>query len=53
MCRFYRDVYNPWIFCFWDPNWLAADQTLDVMLDKGEIDVYTALHPGPATTGEP
>ena len=34
-------------------HWLTADQTLDVMLDKGEIDVYTALRPGPVTTGEP
>jgi hypothetical protein len=34
-------------------HWLNADQTLDVMLDKGEIDVYTALRPGPVTTGEP
>ena len=33
-------------------HWLTADQTLDVMLDKGEIDVYTALRPGPVTTGD-
>ena len=34
-------------------HWLTADQTLDVMLDKREIDVYTALRAGgPVTTGD-
>ncbi|HVH73997.1 MAG TPA: hypothetical protein VM755_03690 [Stellaceae bacterium] len=28
-------------------HWLSADQTLDRMLDRGEIDLCTAIRPGP------
>jgi 4,5-dihydroxyphthalate decarboxylase len=31
-------------------HWLTADQTLDVMLDRGEIDVCTAIRPGSRVT---
>jgi 4,5-dihydroxyphthalate decarboxylase len=35
-------------------RWLTADQTLDVMLDRGEIDVCTAIRPGGrVTAGDP
>src|SRR5215471_10443683 len=30
--------------------WLTVDQTLDVMLDRGEIDVCTAIRPQPRVT---
>ena len=34
-------------------HWLTADQTLDVMLDRGEIDVFTAMRAGgPVTAGD-
>ena len=31
-------------------HWLTVDQTLDVMLDRGEIDVCTAIRPGARVT---
>jgi 4,5-dihydroxyphthalate decarboxylase len=31
-------------------NWLTADQTMDVMLDKGEIDACTAIRPAAKVT---
>jgi 4,5-dihydroxyphthalate decarboxylase len=35
-------------------HWLTADQTLDVMLDRGEIDACTAIRPGGrVTAGDP
>ncbi len=33
-------------------HWLTADQTLDVMLDRGELDVVTAIRPGRVTAGD-
>jgi 4,5-dihydroxyphthalate decarboxylase len=33
-------------------HWLSADQTLDVMLDREELDACTALRPGPVTAGD-
>jgi 4,5-dihydroxyphthalate decarboxylase len=33
-------------------HWLTADQTMDVMLDRGEIDACTAIRPGPVTAGD-
>ena len=33
-------------------HWLTADQTLDVMLDRGELDVVTAIRPGRGTAGD-
>lgn len=34
-------------------HWLTPDQTMDVMLDRGEIDACTAIRPGPITAGDP
>jgi 4,5-dihydroxyphthalate decarboxylase len=35
-------------------HWLTVDQTLDVMLDRGEIDACTAIRPGNrVTAGDP
>ena len=35
-------------------HWLAVDQTLDVMLDRGAIDACTAIRPQPrVTAGDP
>jgi len=35
-------------------HWLTVDQTLDVMLDRGEIDACTAIRPTPrVTAGDP
>ena len=34
-------------------HWLTPDQTMDVMLDRGEIDACTAIRPGPVTAGDP
>ncbi len=35
-------------------HWLTVDQTLDVMLDRGEIDACTAIRPASrVTTGDP
>jgi 4,5-dihydroxyphthalate decarboxylase len=35
-------------------RWLTVDQTLDVMLDRGEIDACTAIRPdSPLTAGDP
>ena len=35
-------------------HWLTVDQSMDIMLDRGEIDASTAIRPGdPVTVGDP
>ena len=31
-------------------HWLSADETLDQMLDRGELDLVTAIRPQPRVT---